>query len=633
MAELVNVTGLAGPPGPSAKATAIAAGLIAATASDSDFIAYLAGLAGGGSLAGISATGIKLTPGGARSIADGFSDLAPGLVVARGDYGPPQSVDFPGSAKIGQQPVPGIAVIGSPTVSIGASGGLEVVSAYNDASKRVWLPGLQFAQGRARMWLRRGADAANSTFMVLFDDTGDKSRAIWSNDGVGLTYGIVDRIAGAPVTGSANQFGTVGNGYAGGANQTVIVELETAAMFPGNAWAIRTWVDGGQRPASPQLSGSYPTGAPVYNDGVLSVANFGTVPSRLIRAQMFDGRAGLALQEKAWFGGRWFPTFVAGQAAMATSRAGSEFRIRSTGTTGINIGYVVAEPYDVRPAALDVFVNDVQVTTASAPVLLDGTVGSTGNKLLVGGLDPAAVSRIVARVRGVEVYDEIWNKPAGVVLTGLAPTLSVGQLAAWPDPAPAVLFIGDSITAGLRGRAATDYPKDYGGDLSWPVLAARAAGYRAIVSAFGGTGVVVGIGATGTAPAAPIHAVNYMAGRPIDTVREGPKAIWINLGTNDYSQGTTASAFQTGYTNMLVDLLARFPSARTIFCQYPLNQVFAAQIFAAVGNLSNPRLVTVDSSSWTGITYTDGTHPSLAGHAAIAAIVANVLQTYAPPGP
>lgn len=113
-----------------------------------------------------------------------------------------------------------------------------------------------------------------------------------------------------------------------------------------------------------------------------------------------------------------------------------------------------------------------------------------------------------------------------------------------------------------------------------------------------------------------------------------PELIVINLGTNDRSTSVPTAKFQTSYTGFLSALRARYPAAE-IFAMRCLNGSMAAQTQAAVTartTAGDAKVHFVDTTGWlTAADYTDGTHPSDAGQAKIAARLEPILTPYLTP--
>jgi lysophospholipase L1-like esterase len=541
------------------------------------------------------------------------------------------AIDFAQGFVPGETPSNVLSLSGGATGSVIVSAGADafravsVLAAYDQPAKRALTP-VSFAEGTLSFQVLRGADNDHSHFMLMIAAQDGRSRAVWSTDGTSLSYGWIaadGSLAGDQV------YGTLAGAFVGGANQLVNIELMTPPIYPGLTWYVRSWVDGGTRPTDDQaMKAAYPTGEPAgaagnkINQGRVAIASIGANPALIARVRAIDGQRGSKLTGKAYLRGRWFSRFDGGRLVMASTRGAASMRSLVTGTNDVAIDYVGTP--SGSPVVLDAFVNGQRV---GDPIVLNVGAGLPGTKGVVLGMDTTAINQLEFRVRGVDVFSNMWYRGAGALIEDIRPSLSAGRLAPWEDQRPKALFVGDSITAGNVARGTSANPLDYGGDIAWPVLSAEAAGWQAIVSAYGGTGATVGIADGNTSPSALRHAFSYMEGRPIEGVTENIRCIVVNLGTNDASQGVSAAAFKAGYKQLLARLLRENPGTAKLLAMYPLNQAFSAQIFEVVGEMQDPRVLVFDTSSWTGITYTDGLHPNVAGHARVADYVTPVLRT------
>ncbi|RYF98141.1 MAG: SGNH/GDSL hydrolase family protein [Caulobacteraceae bacterium] len=347
---------------------------------------------------------------------------------------------------------------------------------------------------------------------------------------------------------------------------------------------------------------------------MIKLSSFDTQPAaKYARVQLLDGSGG-AVQAKgqAYFMGRTFPRWEqgAGQLVEAVLRGGTRMRMRVTGTASLGMRYVGSP----KTSALDVFVNGAR--KGSAVSLTAGSSTFSGASLLT-DLDPALTYDVELRVRGVDQYQDRWMKGEGLhVHSFYGDGGKAGKIAPWIDRRAKMLFYGDSITDGVIARAATDLPLNAAGDVSWPTLSAEALDLQAIVNGFGGQGLTVA-SSTGI-PKLSDAAFLYMNGRPIDTVEENARYVVVNIGTNDGLQSVGNSTFQTAYRAFLQSLLKAHPGAERFFCMRPFGGYYEAQISAAVAAMGDPRFVYINTSGWTGITFTDEVHLNIPGHASAA---------------
>jgi lysophospholipase L1-like esterase len=181
---------------------------------------------------------------------------------------------------------------------------------------------------------------------------------------------------------------------------------------------------------------------------------------------------------------------------------------------------------------------------------------------------------------------------------------------------PRIEFYGDSITQGVRSLSAHPESEGADGSKSFAYLTARALGASAYQVGFGRQGVVR-TGNGEVPPGTESFGWNF-AGSPAERV-EQPDVVVLNLGVND----GTLSAAQYG------EYLARVRStylASEIVALSPFNGRLASEIEAAVKAADDPKIRYVDAAGWiTEADCTDGVHPSVDGHAKIAARLTDVL--------
>jgi lysophospholipase L1-like esterase len=114
-----------------------------------------------------------------------------------------------------------------------------------------------------------------------------------------------------------------------------------------------------------------------------------------------------------------------------------------------------------------------------------------------------------------------------------------------------------------------------------------------------------------------------------DFSRYTANAVVINLGTNDLAHGTHTTTFQPHYLHLLEEVRAKYPNA-AIFAMRTFAGRFGAQTEAAVQTRNaagDAKVYYVDTTGWlTSTDFTDGTHPTDAGHVKVADKLAPLIS-------
>jgi lysophospholipase L1-like esterase len=238
-----------------------------------------------------------------------------------------------------------------------------------------------------------------------------------------------------------------------------------------------------------------------------------------------------------------------------------------------------------------------------------GTVNLTPTRLAAGRHTLRVSYRVVA---GSYHGDAVFQ---GLILDSGSQTYALAQ------PAKLLEFIGDSITVGTTTskNALTAY--------GW--LIGERLGARHTQLAQGGACLV------STADGCVGLEDYFLRQGPLTTSpswdfnRYRADAVIINLGTNDLAHGTHTTTFQPHYLHLLEEVRAKYPAA-AIFAMRTFSGRFGAQTQAAVQTRNaagDAKVYYVASTGWlTSADFTDGTHPTDAGHRKIADRLAPIVS-------
>lgn len=324
--------------------------------------------------------------------------------------------------------------------------------------------------------------------------------------------------------------------------------------------------------------------------GWAKVRSFGAGPPVYIDAEKYTSQSLLL--------GRWFPQVVGNTSVVTCINQGSEIRsqVRDTATATANFyldpgsAYPYYIAYSVDGAAFTRVA--ISTTTGSGPISIP----------IATGMITSATHTVRIVAAGLYEHDQTWDSGVGLHFIGIG-VAAGGRVMPWVSGYKRILFLGDSITAGINllGTGAT--PNINAGEQNWCHICATQVGADPIQVGFGATGVTTG--GSGNVPPSASSFPLFMTGRNLSEL--APDVIVINLGTNDAS--ASSSTFQTDYQNYVNLVQSTYPNV-PIFCVCPFNQAQSAGVNAVA--TSTAGCTYVATSTWS-VTTTDGTHPNQAG--------------------
>jgi lysophospholipase L1-like esterase len=214
----------------------------------------------------------------------------------------------------------------------------------------------------------------------------------------------------------------------------------------------------------------------------------------------------------------------------------------------------------------------------------------------------------------------------GLTLSAGGATVSQGV------PRPLLEFIGDSISCGLK--TSKEEPLAY----PWLVSERIRADHTQI--AYSGITLVDGYHYTYAGSPQRGQSVQYFwmqepnSPMPVSNwnfANYTPRAVIINLGSNDSNLSVPSATFESTYASFMQNIRAKFAGA-TILAMRPFGGFYAPQIQNAVNSrhsAGDQNVVYVDTTGWlSSADFADGLHPTEAGHRKAADLLAPILTPY-----
>ena len=226
------------------------------------------------------------------------------------------------------------------------------------------------------------------------------------------------------------------------------------------------------------------------------------------------------------------------------------------------------------------------------------------NRIEITGLSKIKEYIIKIKIEDIRENNKIWNNDAGVIFTGV--TLDEGGIffKYKPQGKKKVLWLGDSITAGILVRGGNQ-PASGGASINYCALFCEAMNMDDIRIAFGYTGIMQAV-PTNVPSGVPdaFGYINWINSNNYDYFEDIPDYIFVNYGTNDSLYNSDTAQFITKYTEYIEDLHNKFPNSE-IICIIPFGQYYAEHIRTAVSNINYITLCETDG--WTTLS---GIHPN-----------------------
>jgi lysophospholipase L1-like esterase len=311
--------------------------------------------------------------------------------------------------------------------------------------------------------------------------------------------------------------------------------------------------------------------------------------------------------------GRWFKRTINGVETYTTLNLGSEIRfiVNRTSTVSLKLWQM----WGVSSTS-QFIVCSIDGGAWQRFELSGGAFNTQMTLQIASGLTTTASHTVRVLSSGFQVTEKNWENGIALNFQGVQVD-TYGYVYPWINNSKKVLFLGDSITAGIHVTDTNTSVSDMAhGELAYPTICGDFLGIQVWKQAFGFTGL--SHTGDGGEPASPINIKYFM--KDVPYINENPDVIVVNIGTNDRS--LTTSAFQSSYDSYIAQLQTMYPN-KPIFCMLPFVGAFKTEI-QAVSTKYNCNFV--DTTGWV-TTFTDGLHPDIVGHASAGQQLSNVLQT------
>ena len=228
-------------------------------------------------------------------------------------------------------------------------------------------------------------------------------------------------------------------------------------------------------------------------------------------------------------------------------------------------------------------------------------------------VDLSDESKHIVQIVTDAVYQDLgkWTDGNGFAFSTIE---SDGQTIGLKNYDPLIMYLGDSITEGIRTLGMDEKGPGCSVLHAYSWLSARQLNAHPYIVGYGGTGLY-NHGSFNTTD----YAVDWMT-QSVPEKELYPNLIVVNIGTNDGAIDDLK--FSSLYSKLLQKLIIKYPGV-LIACMIPFNQTRRAVITDTVANI--PNCITIDTQDW-NISTTDGTHPDANGSLIAAARLASELD-------
>lgn len=306
----------------------------------------------------------------------------------------------------------------------------------------------------------------------------------------------------------------------------------------------------------------------------------------------------LGFDNDTGFVGRWYLMTVNKKTCYVTNNCGSSIFFATEGASKILIEW---EPMTNTNAYYSITIDNnpsKRLSIAESTVLLPDSKKHS----------------ICITTDGITENIGKWEKGKGFALSRVA--VNKGKIVRCAHPTPVIAFYGDSITEGIRSLGISEDMGDTNSATSsFPWFCCKEIDAVPFFIGYGASGVL----SDGSFHRA-IDTLNYYY-KDYSARTESIDAIVINYGTND--KGYDSIDFINAYNEFLNELKKKYPNT-PIYIMIPFDLSKQAEIRAIAKQNSFATLV--DTSTWEGITYTDGIHPDTNGARIIGEHLSSIID-------